>query len=102
MLLIGQKVTYLVILSNFQPLWPIQKPDILAKKYIQGLISIHKFILPVNVAISYFCDEEMYEKCPSVIISVNFDQFLDPSHTLWAPIAPKKYLYGPRISQNPP
>ena len=32
------KVIYLVILSIFQPLWATQKPHILAKKYIRGLI----------------------------------------------------------------
>ena len=35
MILKRQKVEYLVILSNFVPLWPTQKPHILAKKYTQ-------------------------------------------------------------------
>ena len=88
--------------EQFQPFKPTKKPHKLAKKYIQGLIfsqDLHKFILPVNVVISYFCNAEMYKNCPKVIISVNFDQFLDPSLTLRPPKTPKKYFYGPRIAQ---
>ena len=92
------KVIYLAILSSFEPLWPTQKPHILAKKYTQGLIfsqGLHKFIVPVNVVISYFCDAKMYKNCPKVIISVNFDQFSDLFLTLRPPTAQKKYFMGP-------
>ena len=51
--------------------------------------SLHKLVLLENIYISNFDDIKIYEKWQKVIISLNFNQFLDPWYTL-CPLLYKK------------
>ena len=80
-----ENCTKVAILANFRTPHAFYDPLKHQRSTSMGPESpkmLHKLILPENVVISYFWDVEMYKICTKFIISINFDQFLDPSHLL--------------------
>ena len=89
------KVVYRVILTNFRTLSPTQKPLILPRKNVKGLIFsqiLYKIVLPEKRVISIVFGVKMTEKCPKYHISCNFGQFWDHMTHSKASYTTKKYL----------